>query len=448
MNPRILPAFALLSLPAAAQTVWSVTPAQGPGALQATADLASSGDVLEVAPGVYDGLALDGKALTVIGLGANPSDVVLSPAATSTAPILDLRNAPASSVTWIANLELSGGSPEESGITLSDSAGVVLLEDLVVQPSRPNSSHPAVLVEDSAFVSLRNLDVEFDSQFVGTGPDSAVSLHAVEWNQSNGTIADSRLVGAEGGSVFSAVFVAGGSGLIVGGGSQIRVSNVEVLGATAEWGSFQQGSIGPGLLVGGQSEVRISGGSGNLIRGGDGFIQSPGGPFEPPLNIDGAAGIYVVTGSSVWLGSDVQVIGGMDGEGLVAAAATFGPVTTGSAASPNLAVTPSRAQLGGNVQLTTTGEPGAALLRAVSGAPAGPLELLPGGPWSLLDLGGLVILGSGSLDGTGQNGLGLPIPTQPSLAWKSVWFQVFTVVSTGGGAVLETSGAEALLITG
>ncbi len=431
--------------PARAQTIWSVTPAGGADILQNTIDSATDGDWILIVPGTYASALLAGKGVHLIGLGASPSEVVLSAppqqpgGAFGPPPVspLEVRDLSSNSRCWIANVTLEGGSIGSPALRVSDCAGEVLVDEVSAQP---HNGGVGVLIEDSTLVSLNRVEA-VSLAF----PSVAHTGSAGAWiSDSNVFVRESLFVAQQGFGPWSGPDARGASGIDVDGSSRIHLENTSAIASTYTWTFPLSGFQAAGLDLDGASEAWLAGGPSSELLGADGFLGNDG-AFS-----GGGPGLRAASGSAVRLGAMLVATGGLDGgvgpmaDELVlepgAVAQLFGETL------PRIGFGNSIVDLGESFDLQLSGEPFGVILPAVSTGNTGPLSLPLGGAWAWLDLNPveLLVLPAVGLSGSGDAAQGLKVPNSPSAAWTTLWFQGFALNSTS----LTSSTPAALLIQG
>lgn len=268
----VLAILAILGGSAGASEVRVVDAFGGPGSeyttLQSAIDAAGEGDLILIRAGNYGaGGQIVGKSLsisaeegasvmlfgvTIDGLAANQS--------------VSLRG---------CNLQLGADS---IALAVRDNAGVVLVEDCAigfafVQVGLPGPTEPAILVEDSMRVVLKDVaargTVQSGAFYNSLGGDALVAL------DSRVFAFESRFEGGAGSSTTAGAALVGngGDGLIVDGG-ELFVSGCEAIG----------GKGGDGVFIGGPLLCRPGG------KGGDG-IELKNGAIVRALATAAVAGL-------------------------------------------------------------------------------------------------------------------------------------------------------------
>ena len=344
MRSLLLALFAFA--PAARASIYLVDDDGGPGVtfttLSAAMSAVSSGDVLIVRPGRYDGFVVD-RGVSVLG----DAGAIVTGGILVTGVVADDRVTLSNLMThWIA---------------VEHCVGSVLLEELTLRPlDFVGASHAAGLdVLDCADVRARRVDV--DQLPLGTNPGARVEAARLE-------LTDSRLVGARGHDhdllLHPGAAEPGGAGLflVAASGAVAHVQNSHVAGGVG--GSITSnpallhtpGDGGPGVRAEIGSECLIVGPVSTVIVGGRpgsevGFACNVGAPGN---GIRADAGTTVrCSGQSVQGTFDTIFCGPP-----IVSNPTEGPVTFAVPADPWLGfgATPTPGAL---VSFTLSGAPGA-----------------------------------------------------------------------------------------
>ena len=331
MSRTLLASLALIAFPTApalAQDFWIVDP-QAAGAdfadLPAAVAAAADGDVIHVRAGSYSATVLDGRSLTIVGVG--PEAHVAS---------LDVRNVPPGGWVLVRGLSSGGPSPEPA-LELEQNAGPVWIEDCeLIAPWRTG----ATVVQSDAVTFVR-------TQIEGGNPAEEFSLFCAP-----GQVTGERGLLVDGSTVY--VF----DSTVVGGPGTRDCQDPLGQGVT---GFNAPG--GPGIELTSGCFLSLVGSS---VTGGDGGDDT----FDDVVCVGspGGAGVLYVDAASVLHTKDSIVAGGPGGNQFT----LFEPCTTGSD-GPDVAGSGSQLQLPGaarslevsalasivdGIDLTYTGLPG------------------------------------------------------------------------------------------
>lgn len=394
---RILASLLFLA-PSLAAEVHTVGPA-GSGSdfevIQDAIDFAAAGDVVLVAPGDYEGFTLE-KPVLVQGAGSGLTTVT---AAYGWVTAILVKDIAAGEVAIAAGMSVQMSALPWAGIGVVESQaseGVVVLHDVrtadgalgvidVLQAQRLVLSRAAFLGSESG---TDNPVFRAQASRVWL-VDSHLSRPTITAGSLLASVTTARLVDSEG-------FLAG----------------CTLLGA----------DIDPEWILSGGNALKLQGSVAVADRftalGGNGATAGAGG-----------FGAWLTSASSLLVGADAFLKGGLDGSGLVEQQPLLvdpgSSFVQGSTALPTLSASPGLATAGGTLELTLHGDAGGSGHLFASLAP-GSGAVLPGLVGDVfLDLSAPLRLGAVTLDAAGEAHLAfqvpaLPEPTLATFQWASV----------------------------
>lgn len=385
-----------MSLAQAQGEVWRVDDDPGPDVdfsdLQPAIDAAVTGDLIQVADGVYTAFTIDGKSLALVADDGASALVFPDPAQYD----CTVRNVPAGSQVTLRGLTLDRPiTMDGPSVAVEDCAGVVWFEDFDVIPF-------FTLPFGSATTQARTVEVRNSDRVV-----------------------------------FTRVTLAGMPGAPQGFGFEFGSTPLDIEGSTVHLfdstvfaaGTLVLGSFGPDGIEVDDSLLVIRG---STIFGGGGGME---GLLGSPGPGTGGAAVRAGNGSTVYsIGS--TLVGGQGGSGFFGEpnAGQPGPPFVGKTvvehAASNIQLTSAAtAAAGATTTLTLSAEPGSvAVLAAAVFADPVFLAIFP--DTSVLGISPLYFP-LGVVDATGQISLDLPTPPIPSF-WGHFGYplQAFAVTPT------------------
>jgi len=424
LTPRapFVPALALLLLRAAHASagVLVVDAAGGPGTdftgLQAAIDAATSGDVLLVRSGTYDGITIDGKGLVIVADTGATVDV--GPDLFSNSVV---KNLPAGQTVALRGLSFDSFWPIAGGdllvgftLHLHDCAGAVWVEDCTVV-----SGQPSLRVEGCADVTLVGCGL------TGFGTTFNPAGSGCEIVSSTASIVTCRLTGGEGQDAANSTFPPllkpaspGGHGLSVQAG--LTSASVTLVDC---W--LQGGEGGTGFSDITFCEPPKAGGDG--MRVGEFSGELPDVRYADCHFHGGQAGGAPYCGMPASGGQNIKLLSG-----------TLMPVP----GNPPVLTTTTPAREGGTLPLTIDGQAGDSALLLFSAMPGG--FFLPGKHGDLLLGGTLLVIPLLPLPPSGQLPLSLTVPELGAgLQGIALYLQAATCAA--GDCTLGTGSALVLL---
>ncbi|HYC77776.1 MAG TPA: hypothetical protein VEI02_09130 [Planctomycetota bacterium] len=352
-----------------AQTVHVVDDQPGPGVgftdVQAAVDAAASGDVLLIHPGSYGTVVIDGKALTLQGVGALQASFpaffpVLPFAAPAPPASFQIRNVPPGQRTIVQGLSLGAVDVGPSG-SAPDGSRVDFVDVAVSGRLRINAAQVEVHRAAGLNVHVLNGKATFSS-CTFSAPSSTQA-----WTAADGI-----------------AMAVGSSTPGVGANAVVRLYDTALQGG--------HGYI-LATLPGGADALRTYAGASASVYGASSIAGGLSIPIQGFVLPPGYAVNAAATGA-------VTVHGGTLSSGLPSP--TFGPVTVAPAAFPSLAaIGPTGAGGTCTLSVSAPGTPGAPFLVGLA-FDASPVELSAPFAGALILAGPSAVLWSGALDGFGQ----------------------------------------------
>ncbi len=371
----------LLATPALGQTVWNVA-AGAP--VQPVVDGASPGDIVVLAPGVYEKFDLD-KGLTIVG----PATI-----GTTTQPNDLTIDVPPGQMARLVDLTVAADQPLNQL-----SAGITRIHGGVV--SLEGCTFSAALTSTSA-VEVIEADVVFDHCIVdGTG-NGAFGPAALNATDANIAATDSQFLGPNG-----AFFTSPGRGITIHGSTgSLHLSHCTVTGGNAG-GIVAEAPPQPAIVTGVPTWITNS-----VITGGNGGFA-----------FTGAVGLFALVPTEV---ARSTITGG---PGFATGQPTSGPVTTNPALLGVRSTDPTTA--GSPLTLTyTADQPGIGVtVLGTAGDLIPPLMISP--LQQPLWASSLFVASALSTDASGEAALVLTVPNDTALVYRAFDFTGARIAGSG-----------------
>ena len=314
--PARIPVLASLLALGTSADVLIVAPSAGPGvnatSIQTAVDLAQPGDTILVRDGTYEDFRIWWKGVSVLADGENVS-VIANSGFYGAQPAVSIQNIPANEDVVVRGLRTN------FGLRVSDCDGPVWFDEMEVQGGLTtglcSGFSPGAWVTDSAAVTFSACSLIGDAGLpdvgiVSNGPGTGATV-----GNANAAFYDCHLIGGEGASTATFGFE-GGPGLLLGGTSEVLLSNTRLQGgaggvASSSVCTGSHGLGGPGLSFSTNDTLyslasTAAGGAADLTALCPG-LYGPAGPA-----IEGTGSIQPLAGYARSLQATSPVRGGAD----------------------------------------------------------------------------------------------------------------------------------------